>query len=365
MTSSSSYCTSSEDDSSFSLSTNAVKRKYVDSDTKSPKKIKARKPLKLVDIDREVNNLDDLIELGKSVQDFDFGYNERYSFDVHKLKKLITPLKKLRDMIGMESIKKVIVEQIIYLLAGLSQDDDFKHTVIQGAPGCGKTTLALILSEIYYALGYVSKTDFHIVKRSDLIGQYLGHTAIKTQSVIDKAIGGVIFIDEAYSLGNKEGRDSFSKEAIDCLNQNLSERKGEFICIIAGYKEELDNCFFSFNPGLKRRFPFTYTIEKYTAEELSLIFVKKADDDGWSVEENTSIIVSMISKNINLFPYSGGDVETLLHMTKMAHSRRIFGKHCIQKKLLTTDDFKKGFELFRKINENKYQDEEPPIGMYN
>ena len=92
-----------------------------------------------------------------------------------------------------------------------------------------------------------NKYEFKIVKRSDLIGKYLGHTAAKTQKVIDSCKGGVLFIDEAYSLGNPEGRDSFSKECIDTINQNLTENKANLLCIIAGYKDALDKCFFAYN----------------------------------------------------------------------------------------------------------------------
>merc|ERR1711991_1200935 len=109
-------------------------------------------------------------------------------------------------------------------------NDDMLHTVITGPPGVGKTELGRILGHIYKGMGVLKKGHLKIVKRSDLIGKYLGHTAAKTQDVIDECSGGVMFIDEAYSLCNKEGRDSFSKECIDTLNQNLTERR-DFLCI--------------------------------------------------------------------------------------------------------------------------------------
>ena len=111
-------------------------------------------------------------------------------------------------------------------------------------------------------------------RRSDLIAGYLGQTAKATQKIIDSAIGGVLFIDEVYSLGNSEKRDSFAKECIDTINENLTEKKTDFICIIAGYKDEIDSCFFSYNSGLERRFPVRFTIEEYKPEELFLIFIK-------------------------------------------------------------------------------------------
>ena len=119
------------------------------------------------------------------------------------------------------------------------------------------------------------KNIFKIAKRSDLVGQYVGHTAIKTQKIINSAFGGVLFIDEAYSLG---GDDAFSKECINTINQNLSENGDKFICIIAGYPAEIERCFFSQNEGLKRRFPFKYNIEKYDSKELSQIFENKVKE---------------------------------------------------------------------------------------
>ena len=149
----------------------------------------------------------------------------------------------------MNSIKKNIINHIIYYLQDLDDSKNMIHTIIQGPPGVGKSLLGKIIGDIYYYLGifnnnlrhhrfeeYRNNYPFRVAKRSDLIGRYLGETAIKTQEFIDSCYGGVMFIDEAYSLGNNEGRDSFSKECIDTINQNLTENKGNFLCIIAGYK---------------------------------------------------------------------------------------------------------------------------------
>ena len=104
---------------------------------------------------------------------------------------------------------------------------------------------------------------------------FIPNTAAKTQKVINSANGGVLFIDEVYSLGNSEKRDSFAKECIDTINQNLTENKGKFLCIVAGYKEDIDSCFFSYNQGLERRFPIKYQLDGYDAIELYDIFKYK------------------------------------------------------------------------------------------
>jgi SpoVK/Ycf46/Vps4 family AAA+-type ATPase len=190
-----------------------------------------------VKINRKIDTIDDLIDIGKL-------YNEkekkRYNINLAALNKLIDPLTDLKRMIGMPKLKKQILDQVIYFLQDFEEKNThMMHTIIEGPPGSGKTEVAKILAKIYAKLGFLKKENVHAVRRSDLIGQYLGQTAIKTQKAIDGAKGGVLLIDEAYSLGNPEGRDSYSKECIDTINQNLSEGKSEFICIIVGYKKAL------------------------------------------------------------------------------------------------------------------------------
>jgi SpoVK/Ycf46/Vps4 family AAA+-type ATPase len=302
-------------------------------------------------ISKKVESIQDLIDLGKM---YDVKKKVRYNFDLKRLHNLIEPLTKLQNTIGMETVKKTIVNHIVYYLQDFHVgQDDMLHTVIQGPPGVGKTMLGRILGEIYYGLGVIpgnkkkrnskEKFTFKIVKRSDLIGKYLGHTASKTQQAIDEAQGGILFIDEAYSLGNQEQRDSFSKECIDTINQNLSENKGKFICIIAGYKDSLDKCFFAYNEGLRRRFSFTYTIEPYKAVELRAIFMKMVSDIGWTLDSD--IGVDFFEKNYSSFKYYGGDMESLLFSCKLEHSKRVFGTNDTKKKF-SKEDMEAGFKVF-------------------
>ena len=198
-------------------------------------------------LNKSIETIDDLIDLGNL---YDPKEKIRYNIDIKTLNKLIPPLYELKNMIGMKKVKRNIVDQIIYYLQGIDdKNNDMLHCVIEGPPGVGKTEVAKILGKIYRKLGILTSDIFKIVKRSDLIGGYLGQTAIKTQKVLDECNGGVLFIDEAYSLGNVEGRDSYSKECIDTLTAYLSENKRNFICIIAGYKEALKSCFFNMNEG--------------------------------------------------------------------------------------------------------------------
>jgi hypothetical protein len=299
----------------------------------------------LIIIDKKINNLDDLIELGKLYDE-----TKRYNIDMKLLNKLADPLTELNSMIGMETVKQDMIDHILFRIQNLDNENkDMMHTVIQGPPGVGKTEVAKIIGKIYLAMGILKNDKFIKATRSDLIAGYLGQTAKATQKVIDSAQGGVLFIDEVYSLGNAEKRDSFAKECIDTINENLTEKKTEFICIIAGYKEEIDKCFFAFNPGLERRFPIRFTIEEYKFEDLFLIFQKKVTDSGWLLDE--SVTNKFFKKKMSSFKYFGGDMEVLFTRCKRAHSRRIFCTEEV-KKSINLDDLKKGYEIF-KIHQNK------------
>jgi SpoVK/Ycf46/Vps4 family AAA+-type ATPase len=307
----------------------------------------------LTPIDKEIKTLKDLIDLGNSYNKND---NKRYTINLKALNKCIQPLIELDLMIGMKNIKEMIIDLIFFRLQNIQDNkDELWHLVIQGTPGSGKTEVAKIIGKIYYGLGITKKDSFTLVKRSDLIGKYLGHTAKMTQEIFDKAKGGILFIDEAYSLGNPEQRDSFSKECIDTINQNLTENK-DTVVFIAGYKDQLNESFFSYNPGLNRRFKMRLTVDKYTPGDLREIFIKKIKDDNWFIFNNNvdkEIPLEFFEKNNEIFKYNGGDMENLWHLTKIVHSRRVFGKsHDLLKKVVK-EDLENGLKLYRENDEVK------------
>jgi hypothetical protein len=226
---------------------------------------------------------------------------------------------------------------------------DFMHTVLCGPPGTGKTEVAKILGNIFSHLGILKSGTFKKVTRSDLIAGYLGQTAIKTREIINSAIGGVLFIDEAYALGNTEKRDSFSKECLDTLCEALSDHKHELMVIIAGYEKELNDCFFSYNEGLNSRFTWRYNIDSYNATDLRKIFEKIVRDNNWTFEERDSIKDVWFKANYDYFKYFGRDIEVFFTKTKIAHSRRIFCNSCSNndpRYCITMNDLDSGFALF-------------------
>lgn len=304
----------------------------------------------------EIECVSDLIKLCES------DINTR---DIKKLKNIYDVLIKLNNMIGMDTVKKNIIYQILYFLQNLNKTGDMLHTVITGPPGVGKTEISKVIAEIYCKLGILSSGHIVFAKRSDLIGEYLGQTAIKTQEVLESARGGVLVIDECYSLGHPDKRDSYSKECIDTLNQFLTEEKDNFACIICGYKDALEQNFFSQNPGLKRRFPWRYDIEEYNNNELFKIFQKQILEQKWKFERN-AITPNYFYENMEFFPHYGGSTEIFLTKCKMAHSKRIFqiinGKK--NKKTLSLDDINNGFELY-KDSLDIHTDETPPESMYS
>lgn len=327
-----------------------------------PKRRKFVRPRECIKIpiDTQINTLSDLIDLAEI-------YDPKYDYDcvinIKTLHGMLEPLKKLNALIGMDKFKNSLIDQIIFQLTSLRDKDRNKgepqmlHTVLFGPPGVGKTTLARIFGELYSKMGILSKGHFTMVKRTDLVGPYLGHTAIKTLDVLEKAKGGVLLIDEVYSLGHpREDSDSFSKECIDTLNQFLSENANDFICIIAGYKEQVEKSFFSRNPGLERRFPYKYTIEGYKPSDLLQIFEKFVNEsEGWSFSEPKSetIDLSFFQNNKDAFPCYGGDLKVFFDNCKIAHARRTFIMPPENWKKLTKEDIEKGFETYKANKEIK------------
>ena len=380
-------------------------------------------PPEMIEIRENIQHIDDLIAL---CDKYPLSETKKYNINMSAIHAIRDPLRDLSNMIGMDSIKQTIVDQILYYLQelhipedktkkvgpatdntynevnnifnpfaapftpststsvsasasavmnpgtqpplfdfkslnqrisenmkkGQSPEDngsnptkgDFMHTVIYGPPGSGKTEVAKIIGRIFSNLGILNKKIFKKVSRNDLVAGYLGQTAIKTKDMIKASLGGVLFIDEAYSLGNSEKRDSFAKECVDTLCEALSEHKHNWMVIIAGYEKELNDCFFALNEGLNSRFTWRFKLDGYKPGELKSIYEKQVRDYGWTTA--AALPESWFASRMEYFTTYGRDMETLFTKTKIAHSRRVFCLPVSEKKIVTFADLENGFKLF-------------------
>lgn len=195
------------------------------------------------------------------------------SSHMDKLEKESGALMELEKLVGLEQVKKLIYELYAFLTIrklreekGLFNSPHMFHMIFKGNPGTGKTTVARIFGKLFKDMGMLEKGHLVEVERADLVGEYIGHTASKTREIIRKAVGGVLFIDEAYSLV-RGGEKDFGKECIDTLIKSLEDNRNQLIVILAGYNEEMDR-FLASNPGLPSRFPIKIDFDDYTISQL-------------------------------------------------------------------------------------------------
>ena len=218
-------------------------------------------------------------------------------------KEEIPPKEKIEDLlaeldgyVGMDAIKEEVRSLInmvqVYKLRrenDLPTTDMSLHMVFSGNPGTGKTTVARIMARIYHSLDILSKGQLVEVDRSGLVAGYVGQTALKTQKVIEKAMGGVLFIDEAYALNGKSEND-FGQEAIDTILKAMEDHRDDLVMIVAGYTELMDR-FIHSNPGLESRFNRFLMFEDYTPEQMLAIFKMQCKKGCYVLAEGTEELV--------------------------------------------------------------------------
>ncbi len=179
----------------------------------------------------------------------------------------------LEQLIGLKQVKRTIAEVTAFSLVqkqrndkGLKPSPIVLHAIFKGNPGTGKTTVARIFGKIFHDIGMLSRGHLVEAERADLVGEYIGHTALKTKEILKKSLGGVLFVDEAYTLA-KGGEKDFGQEAVATLVKAMEDQRNNLIVILAGYCSEMDS-FINSNPGLRSRFPIQIDFDDYTSDQL-------------------------------------------------------------------------------------------------
>jgi len=240
----------------------------------------------------------------------------------------------LDELIGLEEIKKD-VKSLMNLVKvrklrtenELPVPDMSLHMVFLGNPGTGKTTIARLISKLYASIGALSKGQLIEVDRSGLVAGYVGQTALKTQEVIQSALGGVLFIDEAYSLASG-GENDYGREAIETILKAMEDHRDDLVVIVAGYDEPMEK-FLSSNPGLKSRFNKYFHFPDYTGEELMAIFKLRCDKNGYTLSEDaekaaTEMFNELYENRSENFG-NGRDVRNIFEDMVTRQSNRIAG----------------------------------------
>ena len=236
------------------------------------------------------------------------------------------------ELIGLAPVKARIREIAALLLIdklrknlGITTNSPGLHMSFTGSPGTGKTTVGLKMADILFQLGYVKKGHLLTVTRDDLVGQYIGHTAPKTKEVLKKAMGGVLFIDEAYYLYKPDNERDYGSEAIEILLQVMENQRDDLVVILAGYKEPMDK-FYESNPGLSSRIANHIDFPDYTVEELLKIAKMMLEEQQYQLTSQAEVaLTDYISrrKQKPLFA-NARSIKNALDRARMRQANRIF-----------------------------------------
>jgi probable Rubsico expression protein CbbX len=236
------------------------------------------------------------------------------------------------ELVGLVPVKSRIREIAALLLIdklrknlGIAAGNPGLHMSFTGSPGTGKTTVGLKMSDILYQLGYIKKGHLLTVTRDDLVGQYIGHTAPKTKEVLKKAMGGVLFIDEAYYLYKPDNERDYGSEAIEILLQVMENQRDDLVVILAGYKEPMDK-FYESNPGLSSRIANHIDFPDYTVEELLQIAKLMLEDQQYQLTPNAEVALTEYIKKRKQKPLfaNARSVKNALDRARMRQANRIF-----------------------------------------
>lgn len=248
-------------------------------------------------------------------------------------------VKELESYIGLESVKQEVKNLINMVKVhkmrkenGLPVEDLSLHMVFSGNPGTGKTTVARIMARIYHSLGILSKGTLVEVDRSGLVAGYVGQTALKTKKVIEKALGGVLFIDEAYAL-NGGSENDFGQEAIDTVLKAMEDHREDLVVIVAGYTELMED-FIHSNPGLESRFNRFLLFEDYSLDEMMGIFRMRCDKGQYTLDADAEAAVRQFITGENTHPETFGNargVRNLYERILVQQANRLAGLETVTK----------------------------------
>jgi probable Rubsico expression protein CbbX len=236
------------------------------------------------------------------------------------------------ELVGLAPVKARIREISALLLVdklrknlGITSGSPSLHMSFTGSPGTGKTAVGLKMADILFQLGYVDKGHLLTVTRDDLVGQYIGHTAPKTKEVLKKAMGGVLFIDEAYYLYKPDNERDYGSEAIEILLQVMENQRDELVIILAGYKQPMDK-FYESNPGLSSRIANHIDFPDYTVDELLKISKMMLDEQQYQLTPDAeAALVQYITKRKELPLFANArSVKNALDRARMRQANRIF-----------------------------------------
>jgi probable Rubsico expression protein CbbX len=236
------------------------------------------------------------------------------------------------ELVGLVPVKTRIREIAALLLIdklrrnlGITSGHPGLHMSFTGSPGTGKTTVGLKMAEILYQLGYIKKGHLLTVTRDDLVGQYIGHTAPKTKEVLKKAMGGVLFIDEAYYLYKPDNERDYGAEAIEILLQVMENQRDDLVVILAGYKEPMDK-FYESNPGLSSRIANHIDFPDYTTKELLKIAKLMLEEQQYQLTPDAEIALEQYIQRRKEKPLfaNARSVKNALDRARMRQANRIF-----------------------------------------
>ena len=260
---------------------------------------------------------------------------------LYEVKSVDLVFKELDELVGLEKVKKSLHDLVDLITLKNKTKDDLKinnvnlHMVFLGNPGTGKTTVARMISSILYDLKYIKQNKLIEVSSKDLVAEYVGQTAVKTMNVVEKAMGGILFVDEAYALADKNGENTYNGEAIATLIKAMEDYRDDLVVIFAGYTKEMQD-FLDSNSGIVSRIGYTLEFDDYTNKELIDIFKGMVTKAGFILDDDCiSVVEDLINQNRNTKNFGNARfIRNMYEKTVIKHATNT--KNNKSKKILKT-----------------------------